>query len=68
MIGQNCRAVCINKGGHRDAMKGVKRHTLGMRGMKYHTLGRPAWQATKPRAKLEAIHRIATVVSVYGEE
>ena len=47
-IGQNCSAVCTNKGGHRDAFSNERRQALRIsRGL----LSRP--RATEPRAKQE---------------
>ena len=48
MIGQNCSAVCTNKGGHRDAFSNERREAPCVsRGL----LSRP--RATEPRAKRE---------------
>ena len=46
-IGQNCSAVCTNKGGHRDAFSPEQTAPTPLR------FERPAEQATEPQAKQE---------------
>ena len=50
MIGQNCSAVCTNKGGHRDAFLN-KRKRCVFRAREACSACRP--HATEPRAKRE---------------
>ena len=61
-IGQNCSAVCANKGGHRGAFLNKRTAQSAAHFM------RPAKQATEPRAKQEArLFFIMPVDSLVGD-